>query len=133
MRIERALKLRDSAVSQLRSIYETAPLISATHGELLDYSGKVYRETLGKAPRWARDHARGYESALRDGLYRAALIHGGYCRGLFCSTDSRRADYYVKQGISPPEYAAESTLRGHYWNPAFPGGVGKPFFISESN
>lgn len=129
MKIETALKRRDTAIRQLRDVYSVAAMCGQSHSELLAAIARIRQTTLVKAPRWASSEFDGYGKALDDRLYETSLMFGGFVDGRFYSTHRDRPDYYETNGIEPAEFADNGrvTARGHYWKTTKEP---KPFFIS---
>lgn len=138
MRIERALKLRDSAKMRLRDLYSAATHFGLPSDDInIGYSAIL--ADLGKAPQWVRSYVDGYRQALTDRLYETALIFGGFIDGEFYSTHSNRPDYYGKHGVDAADWAARATDIGHYFDRyreletgRYDRGEYKPFYVSAA-
>ena len=128
MRIERALRLRDSVISGLRDCYSAASIYGMKSADMEVKRHEVLGRLPPKTPQWVRQFADGYWRCMIDGAYRHDLVFGGIVDGQFYSTHSDRDDYYEKHGIEPCEYADDGkvTSRGHYWKRNL-----KPFFVDK--
>lgn len=127
MRIERALRLRDSVISGLRDAYSAASIYGSTSKVMEESRHKVLDRLPARTPSWVRQYADGYWRCMIDNAYRYDLVFGGMVDGQFYSTHSDRDDYYEKHGIEPREYSDDGkvTLRGHYWKRNL-----RPFFAN---
>lgn len=126
MRIERALRLRDSIISALRDCHSSAAHFGMLSADREARRHEVLARLPPKTPAWVRQYADGYWRCLTDHAYRFELVFGGKIGEQFYSTHNDRADYYEKHGIEPREYADDGRVqqRGHYWKESL-----KPFFI----
>jgi hypothetical protein len=138
MRIEQALRVRDSLKIRINDLYSCARLSGMTSAEIQQSKSKIFAEIPRKPPAWVRSYCDGYIAALQAELYRDWLVHGGYIDGIFYSTHSKRNDYYEKHAIEPAAYADDRLVkeRGHYWSDSvqYYGGIYsraavKPYFI----
>lgn len=131
MRAETALRKRDRAIVALRDLINVARLSSMPHDKLLQGIGEIREKTLKGVSSSVMAFFNGYARAMLDTLD-AETVYGGMLNGKFVSVDSRRADYYQKQGISPVEYSQLSHNgsvkdQGAYWASSL-----KPFYIGPS-
>lgn len=131
MRIETALKRRDSIREAFRSIHSRAAHFGFTHAQMLEERGKAMDRFLKGCPEWIGQYASGIWDELQHQAYARNLIHGGFVAGQFYSTHSNRSDYYWKAGIEPREFSEKNESSGHYW--AMPDGSVKPFFIPATD
>lgn len=117
MKIERALKLRDSLKTRIADIYSMAILSGMTSQEINSAVMSAYAELPAATPQWVKSYCDGVRAALQDSLYADCLVFGGFVNGRFYSTHRNRPDYYEKHGIDAVEYAdnGKVTARGHYW------------------
>lgn len=137
MRIERALKIRDTAKMRLRDLYSHAEFFGFKSDEInAGYSAIL--SDVGKAPQWVRSYLDGYRQSLTDRLYENTLIFGGFIDGEFYSTHSKRTDYYGKHGIDPSDWRNRASNIGHYFDRykslddgTYDRGAFKPFYVSE--
>jgi hypothetical protein len=127
MLIDRILKRRDSAVTAMRDLYSTAA-ICGMDSAALNARALEIMAAMGKVPQWAKGYVEGYRAALMARAYETQLIHGGYMRGRFYSTSSKRGDYYGRD-IDPVDWMNNAERVGFYW--PMPCGF-RPFYVGES-
>ena len=140
MKIERALKLRDSLKRRISDIYSMAVVCGMTSQEINNAVLTAQSELPAKTPQWVITYCDGLRAALQDSLYADCLVFGGFVDGQFYSTHSNRADYYGKCGIDPVDYSdnGKVTGRGHYWRESihWRGGIYtresvKPYYVES--
>lgn len=127
MKIELALKKRDSALISLRDLYSHAKHFGLTSAEITQRYCVSVLPKLAKTPAWCRNYIDGYRRALDDSLYAENLVFGCWIDGKFYSNQRKRADYYETQGLNPQIYCERSQNRtGHYWAHNL-----KPYFVNR--
>lgn len=73
MSIDRALKLRNEAVSAWRSLDSRARICGMSHESILEHSAKI-NASIAKVPGWARGYVNGYAQRLRDSWYESGAL-----------------------------------------------------------
>ena len=133
MKIDRALKLRDSAVSAWHSLGSTAYICGLTHTDVMRRSDEI-DATLKGAPSWAKAYVHGYSAHLRDSWYESGALVWAHV-----APDGTR---YTADKVTPawglpvdPLYKAgrgaeiATWKHGHFWRTS-----GKPYSdISSRN
>jgi hypothetical protein len=125
MNIDKALKLRDSAVSSVRNIYKHIVRNQVSQKQELEMLRDV-RKYLGdsKAPRWVTSYVEGFRDCLQGCSVRDKLEFLYTCRDHLVSTEKGHELDMAKHGITHEIICKESTKSGFYWK-----GSHKEYFI----
>ena len=114
MEISRALKIRDRGKMAMQNLYSKAQIYGMQHMAINTESMQILKRCKN-TPYWVIAYLEGYESALRENLYRHHLEFCYIVEGVRYSIRKDSEMYYEKHGISPRELNEKQEGCGHYW------------------
>jgi hypothetical protein len=127
MKLDKALKIRDRAISTVRRTYEYVVKNHVTQKQELEMLQDI-RTFLGdsKAPRWVTSYVEGFRDCFRGTIMAEKLEFLYTCRDHLVSTTKDHELDMAKHGITDEIICKESTKSGFYWK-----GSHKEYFIGQ--
>jgi hypothetical protein len=115
MNIDRAIKVKAQAVSNVFGIFSSARIYKSTSTEINDRFLNLKKSLPKGTPQWITHFLDGMREVLVANLYFDALEFCYLVDGKLYSTSKESDRYYGKHEITPEELHNRQESSGHYW------------------
>lgn len=124
MKIERALKIRDRALTRIKDAHSKVTVYKLTSESYNKKYIEIINTMPNGTPSHVREYLRGYSDCLRHSFYDNLEFCYTLKDGRKFSTYKNSPLYYEKHGITPKYLHDNAETSGHYWE-----GTDRPFFV----